>query len=221
MPFHVPYIPVPGIEKEPRRATRVIAQNFSYLKDSLERAMQAGDIVADGTIAPAALSGMVCGDVIRGGISIAEYLTLGAAGEILSSDGTDVLYQSLATLMESLGSTQGSILYRGAAAWAALAPGTNGHFLKTQGAAANPVWAAGESSPLTTKGDIHGYAAADARIPIGSNTHVLTADSGEALGLKWAAAGGGGGGTPPDDFDLLTDGVSSLVFAGGDVVWIT
>ena len=34
----------------------------------------------------------------------------------------------------------------------------------------------------------------------------------------WAVASGG---IPPTAFDLLTDGVSELVFAGGDVVWIT
>jgi hypothetical protein len=49
----------------------------------------------------------------------------------------------------------------------------------------------GGSSPLTTKGDIYGYSTTDARIPIGSNGQVLTADSTQTLGLKWAAAGGG------------------------------
>ena len=44
--------------------------------------------------------------------------------------------------LDAISSTQGSILYRGASAWAALAPGTSGHFLKTNGAAANPEWAA-------------------------------------------------------------------------------
>ena len=39
---------------------------------------------------------------------------------------------------------------------------------------------------LTTKGDTHGYSTTNARVPIGSNTQVLTADSTEALGLKWA-----------------------------------
>ena len=39
---------------------------------------------------------------------------------------------------------------------------------------------------LTTKGDTHGYSTENARVAIGSNTQVLTADSTEALGLKWA-----------------------------------
>jgi hypothetical protein len=46
---------------------------------------------------------------------------------------------------------------------------------------------------LTTKGDLYGFGTSDARIPIGTNNHVLTADSTETLGLKWAAPAGGGG----------------------------
>lgn len=45
---------------------------------------------------------------------------------------------------------------------------------------------------LTTKGDTHGYTTENARVPIGSDTQVLTADSTEALGLKWADASAGG-----------------------------
>jgi hypothetical protein len=51
----------------------------------------------------------------------------------------------------------------------------------------------GAASPLTTKGDLYGFGTSDARIPIGSNNTVLTADSTETLGLKWAAPAGGGG----------------------------
>ncbi len=46
-------------------------------------------------------------------------------------------------LLDTLGSTQGDVLYRGASAWTVLAPGTSGQVLTTQGAAANPHWAAG------------------------------------------------------------------------------
>lgn len=48
-------------------------------------------------------------------------------------------------------------------------------------------------SPLTTKGDLFGFDSANARIPIGTDTQILTADSGEALGLKWAAPASGSG----------------------------
>ena len=52
---------------------------------------------------------------------------------------------------------------------------------------------AGAASPLTTKGDIYTFSTSDARLAVGTNTHVLTADSAEATGLKWAAAGGSSG----------------------------
>ena len=39
---------------------------------------------------------------------------------------------------------------------------------------------------LTTKGDTHGFDTDNARVPIGANATVLTADSAQALGLKWA-----------------------------------
>ena len=51
---------------------------------------------------------------------------------------------------------------------------------------------AGGGSPLTTKGDLYGFSTVDARIPIGANNTVLTADSSESLGLKWATPAGGG-----------------------------
>jgi hypothetical protein len=51
---------------------------------------------------------------------------------------------------------------------------------------------AGTTLPLTTKGDLFGYSTTNARVPIGTNGQVLTADSTEALGLKWATAASGG-----------------------------
>ncbi len=43
---------------------------------------------------------------------------------------------------------------------------------------------------LTTKGDLFGYSTTDTRVPVGTNGQVLTADSGETLGLKWANSSG-------------------------------
>lgn len=58
---------------------------------------------------------------------------------------------------------------------------------------------AAAASPLTTKGDIYVYGSGNTRLPIGSDTQVLTADHTQATGMKWAAAGGSSGvpsGTP-------------------------
>jgi hypothetical protein len=54
-------------------------------------------------------------------------------------------------------------------------------------------WASpGASSvPVTTKGDLLGYDTAANRVPVGANDTVLTADSTQALGVRWAAASGG------------------------------
>ena len=40
---------------------------------------------------------------------------------------------------------------------------------------------------LTTKGDTHGFSTVNARVPIGIDTTVLTADSTQALGLAWTS----------------------------------
>jgi hypothetical protein len=42
-----------------------------------------------------------------------------------------------------------------------------------------------ESSPLTTKGDIHVFGTSDARLPVGSDEQVIHADSSQTLGVKW------------------------------------
>jgi hypothetical protein len=50
----------------------------------------------------------------------------------------------------------------------------------------------GGASPLTTKGDLYTYSTTDARLGVGTNGQVLTADSTAATGIKWATAAGGG-----------------------------
>ena len=50
----------------------------------------------------------------------------------------------------------------------------------------------GGSSPLTTKGDLYTFSTTDARLGVGTNGQILTADSTAATGIKWAAPSGGG-----------------------------
>jgi hypothetical protein len=52
--------------------------------------------------------------------------------------------------------------------------------------------ALGGSSPLTTKGDLYTYSSTDDRLAIGTNGYVLTADSSQSTGLKWAEVTGTG-----------------------------
>ena len=57
--------------------------------------------------------------------------------------------------------------------------------------AQGPTGPAGASATtvVTTKGDLLGYSTTAARLAVGTNGQVLTADSAEATGLKWAPSG--------------------------------
>lgn len=51
-------------------------------------------------------------------------------------------------ILDQITSVRGSVLFRGATDWQALAPGTAGQVLSTNGAGADPTWAAGGSSEI-------------------------------------------------------------------------
>lgn len=88
------------------------------------------------------------------------------------------------------GQAQGDILFFDGTDWDNLAPGTSGLFLKTNGAGANPAWAApagGMTNPMTTLADliIGGSGGTPARLGIGATNQILTVVAGAPA---WATA---------------------------------
>jgi hypothetical protein len=63
----------------------------------------------------------------------------------------------------------------------------------------------GATSPLTTKGDIYVYGSSDTRLPVGANNYILTADSAESVGMRWAAAS-----SYNPNYTLINSGGTSL-----------
>ena len=114
--------------------------------------------------------------------------TLGLSGDTYNGGATAPVLPNYYTL-SVWANTATSTDYRGGT------PPVQGTNMTITPAANGQTYAASVtgSSPLTTKGDLYGFDTANARIPVGSNGQVLTADSTQTLGVKWAAGGGGGG----------------------------
>lgn len=118
--------------------------------------------------------------------------------DISGSASSAQLSTNLSAALDNVfSSTQGSVLYRGASTWAALGPGTSGNFLKSQGASANPTWAAVSATGCAPAGtqfevllDSGGGGCSDVS-GLGSSGQVLTSN-GAGAAPTWQPGGGGG-----------------------------
>ena len=120
----------------------------------------AGITLASGATLGSAANIIVTANITNNAVTLAKLATQ-TDGTILSnvSGGSAVpAANTLHAILDAvLGSDQGSVLYRGASTWARLGPGTNGQYLKTQGAAANPAWATVSGLPSGSEGQVLQY----------------------------------------------------------------
>ena len=89
----------------------------------------------------------------------------------------------------------------------------------------NPTEAFDSLSPMTTKGDIIAFGIVADRLPVGANGQVLTADSTQSLGIKWAEPESGGSeqgivySTTEEDIDGESN--SGYITIGSSLVSVT
>lgn len=123
-------------------------------------------------------------------------LNIDSSGHV-SAGIVPAIYNLSTDVFGLFGSTSGSVGQKAPATggdgtvyqWPAAHPTSTGQAL-TATTGGVMTWSGSSllTSPLTTKGDLWGFDTGNDRVPIGADTFVLTADSTQALGLKWASA---------------------------------
>jgi hypothetical protein len=94
--------------------------------------------ITGGTITTAGTVGLAAAGVTNTYLAAMAGRTVKANTTANPAEPSDV---SVSALLDTIGDDRGSVLYRGASSWNALAPGTAGYVLKTDGASTDPYWA--------------------------------------------------------------------------------
>jgi hypothetical protein len=94
-------------------------------------------------------------DFVAPGAVTSSGLTSSATSRIIgrkTASGGALEEITVSNVLDFISTTQGAVLYRGFGSWAALAPGTSGQFLKTNGVSADPAWASGNPGDVIGPG---------------------------------------------------------------------
>jgi hypothetical protein len=115
------------------------------------------------------------------------------------------------------GDLSGAFVYNGMTF--PVADGTADYLLQTNGAGVLSWAAQAATAPLTTKGDLYTYTTTDARLGVGTDGYVLTANSATGSGLEWTLSLTEvvGDITPQLGGNLDVNGKSIVSAAGGDI----
>lgn len=141
-------VPITDAEGLPTREFMVKWQQQTRINNTIPPVIDTPEQVS----AVLDLLGTTRGSVLVRGTAGWVILPPGTSGKVLTAHGAgaDPTYEDIPAppppdiqaLLDAISTTRGAVLFRGDAGWQALAPGTSGQFLQTQGAGADPQWAA-------------------------------------------------------------------------------
>ena len=153
----------------------------------------------------ALLSAVGSGDITDASVTYAKMQDISATQRILarnSAGAGDVEETTISAVLDWLSNTRGTILYRGASGWAALAPGTSGTVLTTNGGGADPSWGVTPGPrPIASAGvgqwyAFPGTADAAAVLPSGGTwawvTNIVNTSTGAISSVTGAGVAAGG-----------------------------
>lgn len=186
---------LPGWSDNPATSSPLDAANLTLVNDAIEDLDSRSTTLADGlssvtdnvlTLGLATATGDL---IVAESASVVGSLNVGSDGQVLTADHTQTLGVKWAT------PTPGGVTSVTAANSTITITGTStvtvavGTIAESQVSGLSTDLAARVSkSTLTTKGDLYvaTASATPARLAVGSNTQVLTADSAQTAGMKWA-----------------------------------